>query len=135
MVVDGAELDILICLSSQICKAIPEDFTREMEDGRIKDRFVKRLVDALNASTEPSACCPGIRRAILEQAVNMMEYDYSRYTSCFSDHGMAEAVSLVEETALDAENYTLFLGDVGLTEAGEPLSSVVARAKDLLAIR
>ena len=135
MVVDGAELDILIRLTSQICKAIPEDFTREMEDGRInKDRFVKRLVDALNASTEPSACCPGIRRAILEQAVNMMEYDYSRYTSCFSDHGMAEAVSLVEETALDAENYTLFLGDVGLTEGGEPLSSVVARAKELLAV-
>ncbi|KAG2645348.1 hypothetical protein PVAP13_2KG421930, partial [Panicum virgatum] len=107
MVVDGAELDILICLSSQICKAIPEDFTREMEDGRIKDRFVKRLVDALNASVEPSPCCPGIRRAILEQAVIMMEYD-SRYASCFSDHGMAEAVSLVEETALDAENYTLF---------------------------
>jgi len=135
MVVDGAELDILIRLTSQICKAIPEDFTREMEDGRInKDRFVKRLVDALNASVEPSPCCPGIRRAILEQAVIMMEYD-SRYASCFSDHGMAEAVSLVEETALDAENYTLFLGDGGLTEAGDPLSSVVARAKELLAIR
>jgi len=133
MVVDGAELDILIRLTSQICKAIPEDFTREMEDGRIKDRFVKRLVDALNASIEPSACCPGIRRTLLEQAVNMMEYD-SRYTSCFTDHGMAEAVSLVEETALDAENYALFLGDVGLTEAGEPLSSVVARAKELLAV-
>ena len=41
---------------------------------------------------------------------------------------------MVEETALDAENYTLFLGDVGLTEGGEPLSSVVARAKELLAV-
>ncbi|CAL5082960.1 unnamed protein product [Urochloa decumbens] len=134
MVVDGAELDILIGLSSQICRAIPEDFSREIEDVCTKDRFVKRLVDALNASLEPSACCPGIRRVILEQAINMMEYD-SHYTSCFNDHSMTEAVSMVEETAMDAENYNLFLGDVGLTEAVEPLSSVVTRAKQLLAIR
>ncbi|OEL24907.1 hypothetical protein BAE44_0014072 [Dichanthelium oligosanthes] len=134
MVVDGAELDILIGLSSQICSAIPEDFFREIKDGRIKDRFVKRLINALNASIEPSTCCPETRRVVLEQAINMMEYD-SRYTSCFSDHSMADAVSMVEETALDAENYNIFLGDVGLNEAGEPLSSIVTRAKQLLAIR
>jgi hypothetical protein len=31
--VEGAELEILIGLSSQICEVIPEDFTRELDDG------------------------------------------------------------------------------------------------------
>ncbi|CAL5084401.1 unnamed protein product [Urochloa decumbens] len=131
---DGAVLEILIGLSSQICKVIPEDFARELEDGRIKDRFVKRLVDALNSYMEPRAYCPGIRRVILEQAINMMEYD-SSYASYFVNRRMAEALSMVEETASEAENYSLFLGDVGLMEAREPLSSLVARAKQLLAVR
>lgn len=131
---DEAELEIFIGLSSQICKVIPGDFARELEDGHLKDRFVKRLVDALNANMEPSAHCPGIRRVILEQAINMMEHD-SRYAKCFIDRRMAEALSMVEETASEAENYSLFLGDVGLMEASVPLSSLVATAKQLLAVR
>ncbi|RLM86488.1 uncharacterized protein C2845_PM04G32680 [Panicum miliaceum] len=131
---EEAELDIFIGLSSQICKVIPGDFARELEDGHLKDRFVKRLVDALNANMEPSAHCPGIRRVIVEQAINMMEHD-SRYANCFIDRRMAEALSMVEETASEAENYSLFLGDVGLMEARMPLSSLVATAKQLLAIR
>ncbi|KAG2557097.1 uncharacterized protein LOC120685820 [Panicum virgatum] len=130
---EKAELEIFIGLSSQICKVIPGDFARELEDGHLKDRFVKRLVDALNANMEPSAHCPGIRRVILEQAINMMEHD-SRYARCFIDRRMAEALSMVEETASEAENYSLFLGDVGLMEARVPLSSLVATAKQLLAI-
>jgi hypothetical protein len=131
---EEAELEIFIGLSSQICKVIPRDFARELEDGHLKDRFVKRLVDALNANMEPSAHCPGIRRVILEQAINMMEHD-SRYANYFIDRRMAEALSMVEETASEAENYSLFLGDVGLMEARMPLSSLVATAKQLLAIR
>jgi len=30
---EGAELEVLIGLSAQICKAIPEDFARELENG------------------------------------------------------------------------------------------------------
>ncbi|CAL5083231.1 unnamed protein product [Urochloa decumbens] len=131
---DGAELEIFIGLSSQICNVIPEDFTKELEDRHIKDKFMKRLVDALNSYMEPSAQCPGIRRVILEQAINLMEHD-SSYASYFVNRRMAEALSMVEETASEAENYSLFLGDVGLMEAREPLSSLVARAKQLLAVR
>ncbi|PAN19686.2 hypothetical protein PAHAL_3G290200 [Panicum hallii] len=131
---EEAELEIFIGLSSQICKVIPRDFARELEDGHLKDIFVKRLVDALNANMEPSTHCPGIRRVILEQAINMMEHD-SCYANCFIDRRMAEALSMVEETASEAENYSLFLGDVGLMEARMPLSSLVATAKQLLAIR
>lgn len=134
LVADGAELEIFIGLSSQMCEVIPGDFTRELEDGHIKDRFVKRVVDALNGNVEPNAQCPGIRRVVLEQAINMMEHD-SRYTNCFVDRRMMEALSMVEETASEAENYGLFLGDVGLMEAREPLSSLVARAKQQLATR
>ncbi|EEE52145.1 hypothetical protein OsJ_33979 [Oryza sativa Japonica Group] len=47
---EGAELEILIGLSSQICKLIPEEFAQELEHGQIKRRFIKRLVDALNAT-------------------------------------------------------------------------------------
>ncbi|RLN08166.1 hypothetical protein C2845_PM11G17740 [Panicum miliaceum] len=131
---EGAELEILIGLSSVICKVIPEDFARELEHGYIKDRFVRRLVDALNASMEPSAHYPGIRRVILRQAINMMEHDPC-YASCFGNRRMAEAVSTVEETASKAENYSIFLGDVGLMEHREPLTSLVVRVKQLLAVR
>ncbi|KAF8668953.1 hypothetical protein HU200_052164 [Digitaria exilis] len=128
---DGPELEIFIGLGSQISKIIPGDFTRELEDGHIKDRFVKRLIDTLNANMEPCVQCPGIRRVVLEQAITMMEHD-SRYTNCFIDRRMEDALSIVEETATEAENYGLFLGDVGLMEAAEPLSSLVAKAKQLL---
>ncbi|CAN6231285.1 unnamed protein product [Urochloa humidicola] len=110
---EGAELEILIGLSSQICRAIPEDFARELEHGYIKDRFVKRLVDALNANMEPSSKCPGIRRVILEQVINMMEHD-PHYASCFNNCRMTEAMSRVQDTISKAENYSIFLGDVGL---------------------
>uniref|UniRef100_K3YPS4 BLE2 protein n=1 Tax=Setaria italica TaxID=4555 RepID=K3YPS4_SETIT len=125
---EGAELEILICLGSQICKVIPEEFARELEHGCIKDRFVKRLVDALNANMEPSALCPGIRRVILEQVINMMEHD-PHDASCFNNCRMMEAVSMVEDTASKAENYSIFLGHVGLMEHREPLTSLAARVK------
>ncbi|KAL6657072.1 hypothetical protein ACP70R_004852 [Stipagrostis hirtigluma subsp. patula] len=131
---EGAELEILTGLSSQISKAIPEEFARELELGHIKETFVKRLVDSLNANMEPSADYPGIRRMILEQAINMMEHD-SNYASCFNKCRMEEALSTVEETASEAENYNIFLGDVGLMETREPLPSLVAKTKQLLAIR
>ncbi|XP_062188216.1 uncharacterized protein LOC133891503 [Phragmites australis] len=131
---EGAELEIHIGLSSQISKAIPGEFFRELEHGQIKETFVKRLVDALNANKEPGADCPGIRRMLLEQAINLMEYD-SRYANRFNDLRMADVLSLVEETASEVENYNLFLGDAGLMETGQTLSSLVARAKQLLAVR
>ncbi|KAL6841781.1 hypothetical protein ACP4OV_028293 [Aristida adscensionis] len=129
---EGAELEILIGLSSQISKVVPKEFARELEHGHMKT-FVKQLIDALNANMEPSADCPGIRRVILEQAINMMEYG-SYYVGCFNDCRMAEALSMVEQTASEAENYRLFLGDAGIMEAGEPLLSLVGRAKHLLTL-
>jgi hypothetical protein len=47
---------------------------------------------------------------------------------------MKEALSIVEETASEVENYNLFLGDAGFMEASEPLPRLVARAKQLLAV-
>jgi len=131
---EGEELEIFIALSSHIYEAIPEEFARDFEYGQIKVTFVKRLVDALNANMEPNADCPGIRRVILEQALKLMEYDSSN-VNCFRNLRMIEVLSMVEETISEAENYTIFMGDVGLMEEGEPLSSLVASAKQLLDIR
>ncbi|KAM3383760.1 hypothetical protein ACQJBY_008432 [Aegilops geniculata] len=128
--VEGAELEIIIGLSSLICKTIPEDFTQELEGGQIKRRFVKRLVDVLT-NTEPSTNCPGIRRAILEQVINMVESNY-RYADCFNEFRMTEALSVVEQTLSHAENYKFFLGDAGFMEYNTPISALVARAKVLL---
>ncbi|XP_051214011.1 uncharacterized protein [Lolium perenne] len=72
MDVEGTELEILVGLSSQICKVIPEDFARELEHGQIKERFTERLVNALNSNMIPAAHCPGIRRAIIEHAISMV---------------------------------------------------------------
>ncbi|XP_037476043.1 uncharacterized protein LOC119353527 [Triticum dicoccoides] len=128
---DGAELEILIGLSSQICKVIPEDFTRELDAGQIKQRFAKRLVDTLKANMKPSAHCPGIRRVVLDQVIHLMEYN-SRYADCFNAFGMTDALSMVEQTPSKAENYRLFLGDEGFMEYSMPLSDLVARAKELM---
>ncbi|KAF8721712.1 hypothetical protein HU200_022885 [Digitaria exilis] len=131
---EGAELEILIGLGSQICKIIPEEFLRELEHGCIRDRFVKRLVDALNANMEPSALYPGIRRVILEQVISMMEHD-PRYAICLSNCRMTEAISMVEDTVSKVENYSIFLGDVGLMEHREPLTCLIVRVKQFLAAR
>ena len=128
---EGEELEIFIALSSHIYEAIPEEFARDFEYGQIKVTFVKRLVDALNANMEPNAGCPGIRRVILEQAIKLMEYDSSN-VDYFHNLHMIEVLSTVEETISEAENYTIFMGDIGLMEAGEPLSSLVERARQLL---
>uniref|UniRef100_A0ACD5WPE7 Uncharacterized protein n=1 Tax=Avena sativa TaxID=4498 RepID=A0ACD5WPE7_AVESA len=126
---EGAELEILIGLSSQICKVIPKDFTRELENGQIKRRFVKRLIHVLNTNTEPSAHCPGIRRVILEQVINMAE---CKYAHCFNEFRMTEALSMVEQTLSETENYRLFLGDAGLMEYSTPISALLANAKELI---
>ncbi|KAI5008474.1 hypothetical protein ZWY2020_009522 [Hordeum vulgare] len=49
---EGAKLEILVGLSSQICNVVPEDFARELEHGEIKERFIKRLVDVLNSNMD-----------------------------------------------------------------------------------
>ncbi|KAF0906418.1 hypothetical protein E2562_011416 [Oryza meyeriana var. granulata] len=128
---EGAELEILIGLSSQICKVIPEEFVEELEGGQIKQKFMKKLVDALNANMNPGAHCPGIRRVILEQSIYMMECN-SHYANCFNGLRMMEVLSTVEEMPSRAENYRLFLGDTGLMEHSTPLSTIVARAKELM---
>ncbi|TVU50534.1 hypothetical protein EJB05_01909, partial [Eragrostis curvula] len=128
---EEAELEILIGLSSQMCKVIPDDFTQQLQPDQNTERFVKRLVDVLNANMEPRAHCPGIRRMTLEQAINMMEYEPS-YAIWFNKCSMMEALSKVEETTSKTENYIIFWGDAGLMEYSKPLSSIVVRAKQLL---
>ncbi|XP_015646076.1 uncharacterized protein [Oryza sativa Japonica Group] len=134
MNVEGAELEILIGLSSQICKVIPEEFAQKLEGGQIKRRFVKRLVDALNANINPGAHCPGIRRVILEQSIYMMECN-SLYASCFNEFRMMEALSMVEEMPSRTENYWIFLGGAGFMEYNTPLFALVDRAKEMLGVQ
>uniref|UniRef100_A0A0D9X2A7 Uncharacterized protein n=1 Tax=Leersia perrieri TaxID=77586 RepID=A0A0D9X2A7_9ORYZ len=128
---EGAELEILIGLSSQICKVIPEEFVQELEAGQNKQRFIKGLVDALNENMNPGAHCPGIRRVILEQSIYMLECN-SHYASCFNEFRMMEALSIVKEAPSRAENYRIFLGDAGFMEYNTPLFSLVDRAKELM---
>ncbi|EEC66714.1 hypothetical protein OsI_33048 [Oryza sativa Indica Group] len=128
---EGAELEILIGLSSQICKLIPEEFSQKLEHGQIKRRFIKRLVDTLNANMNPSSHCPGIRRVVLEQSIYMMEYN-SHYANCFNEYQMMDALSIVELTPSRAENYMVFLGDTGFMECNTPLSALADRAKELM---
>uniref|UniRef100_A0A8R7TDW6 Uncharacterized protein n=1 Tax=Triticum urartu TaxID=4572 RepID=A0A8R7TDW6_TRIUA len=128
---DGAELEILIGLSSHTCKVIPEEFTRQLDNDPIKQRFLKRLVDILNANMKPSAHCPGIRRVILEQVIHLMECN-PRYADCFNEFKIIEALSRVEQTVSKAENYKLFMADAGFMEYSTPMSALVARAKELM---
>ncbi|KAG8093085.1 hypothetical protein GUJ93_ZPchr0012g21369 [Zizania palustris] len=128
---EGAELEVLISLSSQICRAIPEDFARELDYGQIKERFVERLVTVLHANMRPCAHCPSIRRVIVEHAIHLIECN-SRYANDFDKYWMAEALSMVERTPSMAENYRLLSGDAGFMEHRTPLYTLVARAKELM---
>jgi hypothetical protein len=128
---EGAELNVLVGLSSQICKVIPDDFVRELEHGQIKERFIKRLVYALISNMIPTAHCPGIRRVIVEHAIYMMEYK-AGYASCFKKYLMMEALLRVERTPSRAEYYRFFLGDAGLMEHNIPMPALVSRAKQLM---
>uniref|UniRef100_A0ACD5YXP5 Uncharacterized protein n=1 Tax=Avena sativa TaxID=4498 RepID=A0ACD5YXP5_AVESA len=128
---EGRELEILVGLSSQICEVIPEEFMRELEHGQIKERFIKRLVNALNSNMIPDVHCPGIRRVIVEHAISMIECNPS-CTSCFNKYWMVEALLMVEHTPTRVEKYRFFLGDAGLMEHNIPLSALVSRAKQLM---
>ena len=131
MVAEGAELEILVGLSSQICRLIPEDFAQELEVGQIKERFIKRLVNALNSNMIPAAHCPGIRRVIVEHVIFMIEC-YPSCTSCFNQYWMMEALVMVEQTPTRVEHYRFFSGDAGLMKHSIPLSALVSRAKQLM---
>ncbi|KAF0906410.1 hypothetical protein E2562_011408 [Oryza meyeriana var. granulata] len=131
MEAEGAELEILIGLSSQICRVIPEEFSQELEHGQIKRRFVKRLVDALNTNMKPFAHCPGIRRVILEQSIYMMECN-SRYAIYFDEFRMMDTLTMVEVTLSRAENYIVILGDAGFMDCSTPLFALVDRARELM---
>jgi hypothetical protein len=128
--VKGAELEVLVGLSSQICKVIPEDFARELEHGQIREGFIEKLVSVLNTNT-PTAHCPGIRRVIVEHAIYMMECNPG-YANCFIECKMIEALLEVERKPSRAEKYKFFLGDAGLMEHAIPLSALVSKAKELM---
>ena len=128
---EGPELEILIGLSSQICKVLPKEFSQELEHRQIKRRFIERLVDLLNANMKPSAHCPGIRRVILEQSIYMMECN-SRYANCFNEYRMMDALLMVEKTPSRAEKYMVFVGEAGFMECSTPLFALVDRAKELM---
>lgn len=128
MDMEGAELEILIGLSSQICEIVPDDFARELHNSQIKRAFVKRLVIVLNDG--PSAHCPGIRRVILEQVICMENCNY-QYADCFNEFRMIEALSTVEQTMSKDENYRIFLGNKGFMAYSMPISTLVAKAKNL----
>ncbi|KAE8779822.1 hypothetical protein D1007_47046 [Hordeum vulgare] len=128
---EGTKLEVLAGLGSQICKVIPEDFAQELERGQTKEIFIKGLISSLNANMKPTACCPGVMRAIVELAVCMMECNPS-YTICFNKYQMLEALLLVEQSLSRAENYRYFSDDVGLMEHTVPLSALVDRAKEMI---
>jgi hypothetical protein len=128
---EGTELEALVGLSSQICRIIPEDFARGLEHSQIKERFIKRLVNALNSNMVPAVHCPGIRRVIVEHTIYMIKSNPS-YAICFNECSLMEALLMVERTFSRVENYRFFLGDAGLMEHRIPLSALVAKAKSLM---
>ena len=128
---EGIELEVLVGLSSQICNVIPGDFARELEHGQIKERFIKRLVNALNSNMIPTSHSPGIRRVIVEHVIYMRECNPVN-ANCFNKYLMMEALLKVERTTSRAENYRFFSGDAGLMEHSIPLSALLARAKRCL---
>ena len=127
----GDELEVLIGLSSQICRVFPEEFARELENSQRKETFLKRLVDTLGENMNPDVHCPRIRRVTVEQTIYLMKYS-SYYANFFSQLNMMEALLKVEQTPSRVEMYRVFFGNEGLLEHKEPLTNLVATAKELI---
>ncbi|WVZ66902.1 hypothetical protein U9M48_016060 [Paspalum notatum var. saurae] len=127
----GDELEVLIGLSSQICRIFPEEFARELENSQRKETFLKRLVDTLGENMNPDVHCPRIRRVTVEQTIYLMKYS-SYYANFFSQLNMMEALLKVEQTPSRVEMYRVFFGNEGLLEHKEPLTNLVATAKELM---
>ncbi len=130
---EGKELEVLVGLSSQICRVSPKSFSKALEQGQKEARFVEKLINGLNANMKPNPQFPGIRSVIVEQCIYMMELS-SRYATYFRNHELMEALIRVEKTPSRAEKYRLFLGNTGLIEHRVNLSSLVERAKQLMAV-
>ncbi|WVZ64816.1 hypothetical protein U9M48_014286 [Paspalum notatum var. saurae] len=128
---EGEELEVLIGLSSQICRVFPEEFARELENSQRKETFLKRLVDTLGENMYPDVHCPRIRRVTVEQTIYLMKYS-SYYTNFFRQLKMMEALLMIEQTPSRVEMYRVFFGNAGLMEHKEPLTNLVATAKELM---
>ncbi|KAJ4813205.1 ARM repeat superfamily protein [Rhynchospora pubera] len=126
------EASIGLCV--QICKFISiEEYTKILRNADYSMEAVARqLLKALEENNTPNITCSCIRRYAIELAIWMMESNASSISNS-KEGKLEELLTQVAETTSDLENFHIFSGDVGVAKHPQTISSLVLKAKRLLA--
>ncbi|KAJ4745487.1 ARM repeat superfamily protein [Rhynchospora pubera] len=92
----------------------------------------KMLLNILKENKAPNNLIPRLRRSAIELAIWMME-SYDPFISYFKAGELGDVLTQVAETTSDFENFQLFSGDIGLAKHPKTISSLLLKAKQLLA--
>ncbi|KAJ3705291.1 hypothetical protein LUZ61_008996 [Rhynchospora tenuis] len=127
-------LEATIGLGVQICKFTSiEEYTEILGDFSYSlDDVAKKLLKILKENNAPNNKFPCLRRYAIELAIWMMESN-APSISDFKSGNLKNVLTMVAETTSDLENFHFFSGDVGVAKHPQTISSLVLKAKRLLA--
>jgi predicted transcriptional regulator len=138
MAAEGKQLESLINLASEIGDVTREAFVRELEShANTGGELVQKLVCTLNSKKIlPNPEYPRMRRVILKIMISILE-SCRRTVEMLMEEGMMEklmdSLTKIGRSPSRVEEYKVFYGNIGVVlEDGEPMSTLLARAKVLL---
>ncbi|KAJ1700907.1 hypothetical protein LUZ63_000686 [Rhynchospora breviuscula] len=131
---DNKLLEASTELYVQICKftSIKEYDEALRNAGYSMIDVAKMLLNILKENKAPNNLFPRLRRSAIEIAIWMME-SYDPFISYFKAGELGDVLTQVAETTSDFENFQLFSGDIGLAKHPKTISSLLLKAKQLLA--
>ncbi|CAL4975258.1 unnamed protein product [Urochloa decumbens] len=134
---EGKQLESLAGLASEVGDVIREAFVHALESQTNSGaELVQKLVSTLNSNKTPNPEYPRMRRVIVKIVITILESCHRTVEKMVEEgvmEGLTEALIKIERTPSKVEKYRVFYGNIGVVlESGEPMPSLVARAKALI---
>lgn len=145
MAAEGKQLECLINLAAAIGHVTREAFARVLDSPTTTtaasgaELVEKQLLCTLDSKKIPDPEYPRMRRVIVMIIISILE-SCRRTVEKLMEEGMKErlieSLTKIERTPSRVEEYRVFYGNIGVVlEDGEPMPTLVARAKALLVER
>jgi hypothetical protein len=137
MAAEGKLLECLINLASEIGDVSREAFVRELESQTNSGaELVQKLLCTLNSKKIPNPEYPRMRRVIVKILISIVESCHHTVEKLMEEgivEQIMESLTKIQRSPSRVEQYRVFYGNIGVVlEDGEPMSTLVARAKTLL---
>jgi len=138
---EGRQLESLINLASEIGDVTREAFVRELEShANTGGELVQKLVCTLNSKKIlPNPEYPRMRRVIVKILLSILESCHRTVEKLIEEgivEQLMESLTKIQRSPSRVEEYRVFYGNIGVVlEDGEPMSTLVTRAKALLVRR